>query len=151
MHRVLFIQEILLDIFGHCSPAAPLDESCHKADLAVLARTCQTCKEPALDVLWEKLFNLSPLPRCLPEACRFDGVCASFHCVDITRFNMRLFSGITHSAGRRVKPNGIVSEVTPAVSGPYRAIPHMLATTGLHFSWHLSLICSSQTCDCCTG
>ncbi|KAF8555890.1 hypothetical protein OG21DRAFT_1495914 [Imleria badia] len=39
---------------------------CH--DLPVLARTCCTFKEPALEVLWEELDNLSPLVQCLPEA-----------------------------------------------------------------------------------
>ncbi|KAF8550069.1 hypothetical protein OG21DRAFT_1469182 [Imleria badia] len=58
MHHALEIQEILLNIFGHC----------HPDDLPSLARTCRGFKEPALDVLWEELDNLSPLVRCLPEA-----------------------------------------------------------------------------------
>ena len=81
MHRALFIREILFHI---CSA---LDRDC-KADLAALARTCQTFKEPALDVLWEHLSGLSPLARCLPEVCKFNRVCASFHCsVDIKIFS----------------------------------------------------------------
>ncbi|KAF8142025.1 hypothetical protein EV363DRAFT_42484 [Boletus edulis] len=62
MHHALQPQEILLNIFGHCDPG--LDTS----DLAALARTCRAFKEPALDVLWEELNDLSPLLRCVPEA-----------------------------------------------------------------------------------
>lgn len=58
MHRALEIQEILLNIFCYC----------FKSDLSALARACQAFKEPALDVLWEELYNLSPLAQCLPEA-----------------------------------------------------------------------------------
>ena len=65
MHHTLEIQDILSNIFHHFF----LPES-HTAahDLAALARTCRTFKEPALDVLWRTLNNLSPLARCLPEA-----------------------------------------------------------------------------------
>ncbi|KAF8441724.1 hypothetical protein L210DRAFT_3644963 [Boletus edulis BED1] len=61
MHHALEIQEILLNVFSHLPPddAAP--------ELASLARTCRAFKEPALDVLWEELRDLSPLTRCLPE------------------------------------------------------------------------------------
>lgn len=58
MHHALEIQEILLIIFGQC----------HPPDTAALARTCRAFKEPALDVLWEVLCDLSPLAQCLPEA-----------------------------------------------------------------------------------
>ena len=92
MHRALFIREIILDIFGHCSPTTPLDDSRHKADLAALARTCQIFKEPALDILWEELFDFSAVARCFPEACRFDGVCANFYCVDIANILIRACS-----------------------------------------------------------
>ncbi|KAF8549997.1 hypothetical protein OG21DRAFT_1606155 [Imleria badia] len=69
MHHTLKIQEILLNIFGHCR--LPTRES-PASDLPALARTCHTFKEPALDVLWEKLVDQSSLARCLPEAshCR---------------------------------------------------------------------------------
>ncbi|KAF8124937.1 hypothetical protein EV363DRAFT_1177218 [Boletus edulis] len=61
MHHALQIPEILLNIFGHCSDRFDYD-------VAALARTCRAFKEPALDVLWEELFELSPLVRCVPEA-----------------------------------------------------------------------------------
>ncbi|KAF9232054.1 hypothetical protein BU15DRAFT_67817 [Melanogaster broomeanus] len=35
--------------------------------LAALARTCRAFKEPALDMLWFELDDLSPLVRCLPR------------------------------------------------------------------------------------
>ncbi|KAF8441660.1 hypothetical protein L210DRAFT_3644914 [Boletus edulis BED1] len=60
MHHALQIQEILLNIFGHCYH--------FDRDVAALARTCRAFKEPALDVLWEELIELSPLVRCVPKA-----------------------------------------------------------------------------------
>ncbi|KAF8429864.1 hypothetical protein L210DRAFT_800958, partial [Boletus edulis BED1] len=39
--------------------------------LASLARTCRAFKEPALNLLWEEMLNLSPLAQCLPEASHF--------------------------------------------------------------------------------
>lgn len=59
------VQEILLNIFGHCR--LPTWQA---SDLLALAITYRTFKEPALDVLWEELYDSSPfqLVRCLPEA-----------------------------------------------------------------------------------
>ncbi|KAN0090751.1 hypothetical protein V8E55_004317 [Tylopilus felleus] len=71
MHPALRLEEILLNIFGQLySPTTinRLRPPRATVDLAVLARTCRTFKEPALDVLWTELVNLSPLARCLPEA-----------------------------------------------------------------------------------
>ncbi|KAF8550073.1 hypothetical protein OG21DRAFT_1488050 [Imleria badia] len=68
MHHALEIQEILLNIFQHCySPGRWKDTT---SDLASLARTCRAFREPALDVLWEDLDDLSPLAQCLPDASR---------------------------------------------------------------------------------
>ena len=60
MHHALEIQEILLNVFDQCC-------SFH---LPALARTCRAFKEPALDVLWENLDDLSPLVGCIPEGSR---------------------------------------------------------------------------------
>ncbi|KAF8125921.1 hypothetical protein EV363DRAFT_1349106 [Boletus edulis] len=77
MHPALQIQEILLNIFGHCFPPSGWEAT---TDLAALARTCHAFKDPALDVLWEELFDLSPLARCLPEACYQESTkCYSLH------------------------------------------------------------------------
>ena len=65
MHHMLQIEEILLNIFGHCR--LPRRESA-TSDLPALARTCRTFKEPALNVLWESLDDPSPLAQCLPES-----------------------------------------------------------------------------------
>ena len=65
MHHALEIQEILSNIFVYCSPS--LLGKKVTADLAALARTCRAFKEPALDVLWRELVDLSQLARCLPE------------------------------------------------------------------------------------
>ncbi|KAF8142028.1 hypothetical protein EV363DRAFT_1426021 [Boletus edulis] len=65
MHHALEIPEILSNIFCSCytpGVSRPL------SDLPALARTCRTFKEPALDMLWKDLPNLSPLLQCLPEA-----------------------------------------------------------------------------------
>ena len=71
MHHAPRIQEILLNIFGHCY-SYHMSSGCWKdsgsSDLASLARTCCTFNEPVLDVLWEELDDLSPLVQCLPEA-----------------------------------------------------------------------------------
>ncbi|KAN0082844.1 hypothetical protein V8E55_008639 [Tylopilus felleus] len=70
MHPALEIPEILLDIFHHCCPPdlSEVDRKEAIPDLATLARSCRTFKEPALDVLWGVLIDLPPLVRCLPEA-----------------------------------------------------------------------------------
>ena len=87
MHQALHITEILLNIFRH-SELPPGGAG----DLAVLARTCRTFKEPALHVLWEVLYDLSPLARCLPRACRSTKVVemtpASFHGEDKARASL---------------------------------------------------------------
>ncbi|KAF8550083.1 hypothetical protein OG21DRAFT_1514510 [Imleria badia] len=65
MHHALEIQEILLNIFGHCYSANRWRDA--TSDLASLARTCRAFKEPALDLLWEHMVNLSPLVQCLAD------------------------------------------------------------------------------------
>ena len=73
MHHALEIHEILLNIFHHCDRKLDLTSTFLEREishLAVLARTCRAFKEPALDVLWEELSDLSPLARCILEAFR---------------------------------------------------------------------------------
>ena len=65
MHRVLQIQEVLLNIFGYCRVPLTRDTA---PNLLALAKTCRAFKEPALDVLWEQLTDASAIARCLPEA-----------------------------------------------------------------------------------
>ena len=70
MHHALEIDEILLNIFGYIrGPSEYLLVKSRSGHLAALVKTCHTFKEPALDVLWEGLNDLSPLARCLPAAC----------------------------------------------------------------------------------
>ncbi|KAF8548441.1 hypothetical protein OG21DRAFT_1501012 [Imleria badia] len=76
MHHALYLEEILFNIFR--PPESVAQRHHYTADLAVLARTCQTFKEPALNLLWVELVDLSPLARCLPEACRSSGKNYSF-------------------------------------------------------------------------
>ncbi|KAF8549986.1 hypothetical protein OG21DRAFT_1500086 [Imleria badia] len=65
MHHALEIQEIVSNIFDHFS-----DDNTAAPSLAALAITCRTFKEPALDVLWRTLDDLSALARCLPKTSR---------------------------------------------------------------------------------
>jgi hypothetical protein len=58
MHRCLDVQEIILIIF-HLTTT--------KRDLAALAVTCKTFRDPALEILWSELNEFSPLARCLPN------------------------------------------------------------------------------------
>ena len=70
MHHALEMQEILASICSHLSPCDWNTTEFKKAtpNLAALARTCHTFKEPALDELWRALIDLSPMVRCVPEA-----------------------------------------------------------------------------------
>ena len=72
MHQTLRIPEIFRNIFGRSpsTTASTPEGDSHNADLAALSRTCKTLKELALDLLWEELDDVSPLARCLPDACR---------------------------------------------------------------------------------
>ncbi|KAJ7729813.1 hypothetical protein B0H16DRAFT_225562 [Mycena metata] len=71
MHRCLSVQELLALIFSHLDPR---EDSGHRSyswrqpalqDLAVVARTCGTFREPALDRLWRSS-ALVNLLRCMP-------------------------------------------------------------------------------------
>ena len=66
MHRALHIQEILIHIFSFYSAGWGLLYHDANSYLVALARTCKTFKEPALDMIWAELSNLTPLVRCLP-------------------------------------------------------------------------------------
>lgn len=80
MHRALYVEEILRQIFAYFLPqpvlslSESLGEHFSRRDVIALARTCETFKEPALDILWEELPNLTPLVRCLPEASSVNSV-----------------------------------------------------------------------------
>jgi hypothetical protein len=56
MHRCLNIEEIVLIIFSLTA----------RRDLAALAATCKTFRNPALETLWSELDDFAPLARCLP-------------------------------------------------------------------------------------
>ena len=70
MHHALHIEEILLNIFSYLYPTwhpFPRRRRGGYAHRAALARTCKAFKEPALDMIWAELYDLTPLVRCLPE------------------------------------------------------------------------------------
>ncbi|KAG8213563.1 hypothetical protein J3R82DRAFT_10217 [Butyriboletus roseoflavus] len=79
MHLALYLPEILYNIFGHVAPVEnwewAQERLPHTSDLAALARTCQAFKEPALDVLWSELPDLSALARCVPDATHSEKRC----------------------------------------------------------------------------
>ena len=74
MHHALHIEEILVHIFSFCntikrrrSPRPARRELWYaNGYLVTLAGTCKTFKEPALDMIWAELNDLTPLVRCLP-------------------------------------------------------------------------------------
>lgn len=70
MHHALEIEEILLNIFHHCYSAGLYGGRTGVSNLVSLARTCRAFKDPALNMLWEVLNDLSPLAQCLPDASR---------------------------------------------------------------------------------
>ncbi|KAJ7841557.1 hypothetical protein B0H13DRAFT_2676771 [Mycena leptocephala] len=61
--------EILDAIFSHLAycPILPGRFGCGAKDLAALARTCKTFRDPALDILWSRQQSLTPALRCLPD------------------------------------------------------------------------------------
>ncbi|KAF8125009.1 hypothetical protein EV363DRAFT_1270918 [Boletus edulis] len=103
MHRALEIQEILLNIFGHCHYPT--------TDLAALARTCRAFKDPALDVLWETLPDLSPLAQCVPEASQLlwaargdpESYCGPSKCYSLHRSLTQNEWDILRSYTRRIR------------------------------------------------
>ena len=65
MHHALHIEEILLSVFSSCytnkyrHPGYLCEHA--NADLAALARTYKMFKEPALDMIWAELNDLTHL------------------------------------------------------------------------------------------
>ncbi|TFK32394.1 hypothetical protein BDQ12DRAFT_502547 [Crucibulum laeve] len=62
MHSCLMTEDILVTILQWVHD----DSNDGKRTLAILARTCKTFKEIALDILWREIPNLAPLVRTLP-------------------------------------------------------------------------------------
>lgn len=99
MQYALQIQEILLNLLGHCCPPSRNKPG---SDIPALARTCRAFKELVLDLLWEPLTDLSPLARCLPESNLFiiangKDMLGGFKClVSLSPIN-RLFPNVLQS------------------------------------------------------
>ena len=69
MHHALYVEDILREIFSYLLPLpsrCPLRSS--RRVIVAVARSWRSFKEPALDILWEDLPDLTPLVRCLPGA-----------------------------------------------------------------------------------
>ncbi|KAG1764483.1 hypothetical protein EV702DRAFT_1154093, partial [Suillus placidus] len=70
MHRALLIPEVLLDICTHLKQIgqpsyAYAEKPLYRRSLAVLATTCKTFYEPAMDFLWADMNTLLPLLGCV--------------------------------------------------------------------------------------
>ena len=61
MHLCLSVDEILRLI------ASELVTSGTKATAAALACCCKSFKDPMLDALWRKQYELAPLLKCFPQ------------------------------------------------------------------------------------
>lgn len=77
MHSALLIDEILRNIFYLC-----LDHNRH--NLVSASRSCKSWKDPALDLVWDRLTSFEPLLRLLPGVLVIDGeyVCLNFCPID---------------------------------------------------------------------
>ena len=75
MHRALFIDELLREIFSIISE----DSS---EPLAALARSCKAWTDPALDFVWMRLTSVVPLLHVIPGIQLVDGiyVCVFLFC-----------------------------------------------------------------------
>ena len=75
MHHCLEIWEILLAIFDYLSSTEPSNTDVPiNADLTSIARTCRHFYDPAMDILWHTLGDLSPLFQCLPKSIWYKDV-----------------------------------------------------------------------------
>ncbi|KAG9316176.1 hypothetical protein JVU11DRAFT_2197 [Chiua virens] len=128
MQHALCIQEILLNIFGHCCPPEShwtIDKCKFTADLATLARTCRTFKEPALDVLWSELVDLTPLPRCVPQCYSVSHGCYSFKIrLDETEwpilrsYTRRIWHIRGHANSKWLNPAALIEICGPPITEP---------------------------------
>ncbi|OAX37559.1 hypothetical protein K503DRAFT_226638 [Rhizopogon vinicolor AM-OR11-026] len=72
MHRVLFVVDVLFEIFAHLQPIrCPIhrDKLPSRTSIAAVARTCKTFYEPAMDLLWADMdeYGITPLLGCVPR------------------------------------------------------------------------------------
>ncbi|KAG1743021.1 hypothetical protein EDB19DRAFT_580601 [Suillus lakei] len=70
MHRALLVPEILLKIFPHANKILDLSYTRAKKQLSrksspVLARTCKTFNDLAMDLLWAELNGIEPMLGCV--------------------------------------------------------------------------------------
>ncbi|KAG1751176.1 hypothetical protein EDB19DRAFT_2036014 [Suillus lakei] len=70
MHRALLVSEVLLEIFQHVNVNSGSQSDIKKPTLNALARTCKTFHEPAMDLLWAELSEITPLLGCIPRLHR---------------------------------------------------------------------------------
>jgi hypothetical protein len=67
MHRALFIDELLRQIFSFISEDG-------SETLGALARSCKAWTDPALDLVWMTLTSVVPLLHVIPGVQLVDGV-----------------------------------------------------------------------------
>lgn len=71
MHSALLIDEILRNIFYLCSY-----HDQHRHTLVSASRTCKSWRDPALDLVWERLTSFEPLLLLIPGVLVIDGECS---------------------------------------------------------------------------
>lgn len=79
MHSVLLIDEILRHIFYLC-----LYHDRHRHTLVSASRSCKSWRDPALDLVWDRLTSFEPLLLLLPGVLVIDGeyVCLNLLPID---------------------------------------------------------------------
>ncbi|RDB16617.1 hypothetical protein Hypma_002864 [Hypsizygus marmoreus] len=87
-HHALKNEDILREIFMHLSPAAPRKilifvkfDALHRATLLNAALSCRSFHNPALDVLWRTMDDITNLFRILPAFYKLDEI----YVKDVTR------------------------------------------------------------------
>ncbi|KAH9941996.1 hypothetical protein B0H21DRAFT_696585 [Amylocystis lapponica] len=83
MHPALLIDEILKIILELCAEWHPRD---YNWTLYQVALSCKAWKDPALDELWRRLPDVTPLIRLLPEHCPYIRI-RTLRDVDLTTFH----------------------------------------------------------------
>ena len=135
MHQALQIEEILINIFSFCYVKRRLPRRLARRQLwyansrvAALARTCKTFKEPALDMIWAELDDLTPLVRCLSEASWVESEGVRRYELYIDVYSDEIPCRSIHSRNASSRRSGRSFWVMPIAYGPFLAC-------GVHLVW----------------
>lgn len=143
MHPCLLVTEILLHIIGFLETSSEHHSTCHKGDLARLARTCRAFMDPALDVLWRTQCTLGPLVKCLPGHLWTRGACDEINLIgkpttndwlSLRRYSFRI-RVFEPSWPDPVRSSGVGDDTLSAIFSPdvFHALFPALHTLNLEF------------------